>query len=30
MEDRQFYAFTAVQTVVVCGRFWFMFTMPGA
>jgi protein-S-isoprenylcysteine O-methyltransferase Ste14 len=30
MEDGQFYAFTAVQTVVVCGLLWFMFTMTGA
>jgi|ERR1035438_5353761 protein-S-isoprenylcysteine O-methyltransferase Ste14 len=30
MEDRQFYAFTAVQIVVVCGLLWFPFTLPGA
>jgi len=30
MEDRQFYAFTLVQIVVVCGLLWFIFTMPGS
>jgi protein-S-isoprenylcysteine O-methyltransferase Ste14 len=30
MEDGQFYAFTALQIVVVCGLLWFMFAMPGA
>jgi protein-S-isoprenylcysteine O-methyltransferase Ste14 len=30
MEDRQFYAFTLVQIVVVCGLLWFIFIMPGS
>jgi hypothetical protein len=30
MEDGQFYAFTAVQIVVVCGQLWFMIAVPGA
>lgn len=29
MESRQFYAFTVVQVVAICGLLWFIFTLPG-
>jgi protein-S-isoprenylcysteine O-methyltransferase Ste14 len=29
MEGRQFYLFTALQTILVCALLWFVFTMPG-